>query len=506
MTPPNQIPNETHAIQGGQVARGATLMVAFKLLDRSIGLVSTLILARILTPADFGLVAMATAVVAFTQLMGAFGFETALIQRQDAQRHHYDTAWTFNALFGLAIGITLCFLANPMAAFYREPRLAMMLPVLALGALVGGFENVGTVAFRKNLDFGKEFRYLLTKRISAFVVTVSSALIFRTYWALIAGMVTGTVASVLISYLLHPYRPRFSLMAKADLMHFSKWLFISNLIQFLHSRSTDFILGRTIGSHGLGVYNIGVEIAAMPSTELIAPLNRAVYPVYSRLANAREMLWEQFAEVFGMIGLLAVPVSFGLVCVADAAVRVLLGEQWLESIPIIRIAAVSGLASALQGNLYLVILALGQPKANTLLSGTLLVISLPIVVVASLHYGAFGAACAHFGASLLGLVGISFVFSRITGISLIQLAALLWRPFVAASFMAASVQFLDTLLTDIPSFFRLFVLISVGALCYIFVVIVFWLVSGRPDGAEKSILDKTSSKLLVWKQALFRLI
>ena len=99
---------------GRQIAKGAAWMMGFKLLDKSVGLISTLVLARVLTPADFGLVAMATAVVALLELMGAFGFESALIQRQNTERSHYDTAWTFNVIFGAAISIMLLIMAKQM--------------------------------------------------------------------------------------------------------------------------------------------------------------------------------------------------------------------------------------------------------------------------------------------------------------------------------------------------------------------------------------------------------
>ena len=200
-----------------QIASGAGWLMLFKMADKSVGLISTAILARVLTPADFGLVAMALAVVALTQLMGAFGFDSALIQRQDAIRKHYDTAWTFNVALGGLIAATLLLLAYPAAQFYREPRLALIIPVLAITALIGGFENIGTVAFRKELDFRSEFRFLLAKRLASFTVTLALALTFRTYWALIAGAVTGSVMSVAISYWLHDYRPKFTLAARADL-------------------------------------------------------------------------------------------------------------------------------------------------------------------------------------------------------------------------------------------------------------------------------------------------
>jgi O-antigen/teichoic acid export membrane protein len=430
--------------------------------------------------------------------MGAFGFDSALIQRQDARREHYDTVWTFEVIFGIAIAVVLVLVAIPAAGFYREPRLELVIPVLAISALVGGFENVGTVAFRKELNFQGEFRFLLAKRLASVIVTISLVIMLRTYWALIAGMVTGKVVAVLISYRLHPYRPRFTLAARADLLHFSKWIFISNLLQFLHSRSTDFILGRTVGSHGLGIYSIAVEIAATPSTELIAPLNRAVYPAYARLSGNLEDLCVRFMEVFGIISLIAFPVAVGLLCVADPAVKVLLGQQWLEAIPIIQIIAISGLASALQSNLYLVIVALGKPKANTLLSAALLAVSLPVIIAATLHYGALGAAYAQSGAALLGLVGIVVVFSRITGIRAWTLGVAVWRPILGSAIMAAAVFAADAHWTELAVLMKLVALITLGASTYIAAVLLLWVLAGRPESAEKALLTAIKGKLSAW--------
>lgn len=492
-------PEPRNPATGRQMAKGAAWMMMFKIVDKSIGLVSTIILARLLTPADFGLVAMATAVVALTELMGAFGFDTALIQRQNVDRRHYNTAWTFNILFSIAIATLLLTVTGVAAEFYREPRLTEILPVLAFGAFVSGFENIGTVTFRKELNFQKEFIFLLSKRIASFVVTLSLAFAFRTFWALIAGIVTGKAISVLISYRLHDFRPRFDLSARADLLHFSKWLFISNLIQFLHSRSTDFILGRTVGSHSLGIYNIAAEIAALPATELIAPLNRAVYPAYSRLSTRLDELASRFLEVFSLIALIALPVSFGLVSVAEPAVRVMLGPQWMEAVPIIRVVALSGLVGALQSNLYLVIVALGKPKINTMLGSVLLLVTLPTIVFASLHYGIVGAAWAHLFSALLGLTGISLVFNRITGIRIGSLITTLWRPAIAAAIMASGLFPLDAWLVAGPesslAINRLLILIVAGMGLYVSAILLLWTVAGRPKGAERILLGSLKERL-----------
>jgi len=483
----------TPVATGRQIVKGAAWLMGFKLLDKSIGLISTLILARLLTPSDFGLVAMAVSIVALLELMGAFGFDSALIQRQDTQRSHYDTAWTFNVIFGASIALLLVVAAIPAAAFYREPRLELMLPAMAVGALVGGFENIGTVAFRKELNFRMEFIYLFIKRIVVFVVVVLLAYTLRSFWALIWATVAGKCMAVLISYRLHPYRPRLSLAARGDLFGFSKWLFLSNLIQFLHSRSTDFILGRTVGSHGLGVYNLAAEIAAMPSTELIAPINRAVYPAYAQLANVRDKLLARFLEVYGLINLISFPVALGLFCLSDLVVALLLGPQWIDAVPILQVLGLCGLLGALQGNMYVVMSAMGKPKANTILSASLLVVSLPAVIWASLQYGALGAAYAHFVSALVGFAGIVAVFTIVTGTTKRVLIAVMWRPFVAALLMAASLEILMAFLEHFAKFdavyLRLPVLIFLGGIFYVVCVFFIWILVGEPNGAESLVIN-----------------
>jgi O-antigen/teichoic acid export membrane protein len=445
---------------------------------------------------------MATAIVGLTELMGAFGFDTALIQRQDTQRTHYDTAWTFSVIFGVAIAILLLTLAIPAAEFYREPRLTAILPVLAAGALIAGFENIGTVAFRKELNFGAEFRLLFAKRISTFIVTIGLAVVFRNYWSLIAGIFTGKVVSVLIGYRMHPYRPRFSLTAAKELMHFSKWLFFSNLIQFLQGRSTDFVLGRIVGVHGLGLYNIAAEIALLPSTELIAPLNRAVFPVYSQIAADSDKLLSRFREVFGVIALLAFPVTFGISVVAEDAVMLLLGPKWIEAVPIMQMLAFSGLAAALQSNLYLVIVAMGMPKASTIFSGLVLLVALPSLILFSASYGAAGAAASSAISALIGLIGISYVFVRLTKCPPAWLLLSIWRPLTASAGMALVVTTVKVRISDVvapstlDSLYRLTILIACGTLSYVLLTMGLWMVSGKPNSSEQTIFQFIRTKIL----------
>jgi lipopolysaccharide exporter len=216
---------------GRKMAKGAAWMVLFKLTQRVIGIVSTLILARLLVPADFGLVAMAISVFAVLEIMSSFSFDLALIQNQSAERRHYDTVWTFNVLFALLNAVVMVVLAVPAAAFFVEPRIEWIMYSLALCALISGFDNVGVVAFQKDLELHKEFYFGVAKKLATFAVTIALAFAWKNYWALIAGMIAGRFVGLVMSYWAHPYRPRFSLAAAGELFHFSKWMLVNNIHQ-----------------------------------------------------------------------------------------------------------------------------------------------------------------------------------------------------------------------------------------------------------------------------------
>ena len=172
-----------------------------RLADRGIAIVSTMVLARLLVPSDFGLIALAASLIGMLEVLGAVGMDMALIQRADAQRRHFDTAWTFHVLFGLVTAALVALLAWPLASFYAEPRLVPVMLMLGLTHALQAFENIGVVAFRKDLEFDREFRYRLTRRVvTTFCVTLPLAFVLRNYWALLIGSVVGAGLSVVLSY------------------------------------------------------------------------------------------------------------------------------------------------------------------------------------------------------------------------------------------------------------------------------------------------------------------
>ena len=203
-----------------KMMRGALWMVLFKLLDRSLGFISTLILVRLLLPADFGIVAMGLSFVFMAEVLCSFGFDIALIQNPDATEEHFHSAWTCNVILGSVSTVLLLALASPVAQFYGQPEVFAVLAGLAFGPLFASLENIGIVKFRKDLQFRKEFTFRASRRILAFAVTLPLAFWLRNYWALVAGILASKLGGSILSYVAQDFRPRFCMTKARELFRF----------------------------------------------------------------------------------------------------------------------------------------------------------------------------------------------------------------------------------------------------------------------------------------------
>lgn len=485
---------------GHAMAKGAVWMVLFRVVERSIGLVSTVILARLLVPADFGLVAMAMSLIAILELMHSFSLDMALIQNQDATDHHYNTAWTLNLLMGLISAIALALLAAPAALFYQEPRLQAVIYVLAFGMLIQGMDNIGTVAFRKEMRFDQEFKFLVLKKLAPFTITVTLAFMWQNYWALVFGMLAGWISSVALSYWIHPYRPRFALTAWRDLLHFSGWMMINNLLIAVYQRGVDFIIGRMAGSHALGVYSLAYEISNLPSSQLVAPISRAVFPGYAKLASDPVALKRGFLNVMSMIALVMLPVGAGISLTAEHIVGLFLGPKWTETIPLMTLLAMYGVAQSFPSMGGAIYMALGKTKALAGLVTLNVCIMIPAVAWGVHQAGALGAARAMLGVVLFFIpINLYYPF-RWVNISIKEFFGVTWRPLISAGIMYFAVRILMPVLLNSGQGMAghisfLVIAVPLGAVIYIGSVMALWRLSSTPWGAEEYILKK----LQLWR-------
>jgi lipopolysaccharide exporter len=489
-----------------KMASGAAWMVLFKLLERLTGLCSIIVLARLLVPADFGLVALATAVIAVLEVLGAFNFDIALIQRGDADRSYFDTAWTFNLIVGFATAGALLALSVPTAHFYGDPRLAPIMQALALSPILDASQNIGVVVFRKELQFDREFKFLLAKKLIAVLTTIALAFSWRNYWALVAGILVGRFFGTLISYVVSSYRPRLSLLRRVELFHFSGWLFVNNILSFVSNRVPDFVIGKIGGPATLGVYSLANEVSQLPTTELVAPINRAIFPAYVKLSEQKADLREGYLRVIGVIAALTIPAALGIAATAAVFVPLVFGDKWLQAILLIQVLAFYGVIQALQNNVSSVYYALGKPRITTGFALLYNLIMVPSLIFAALHWGSLGAACAMVIAmALVAPFNLATVF-RLLELPARAFVSIVWRPLFAGLGMAGLVLALKaTLQSALPHLSDLVLLITLvptGVLAYVLLLLAAWMLSGRPAGPESMLLARYGARLPF--QALLR--
>jgi len=482
---------------GRQMATGATWTVFFKIVDRGIGLVSTIVLARLLVPADFGLVALAMSVIAMLEVVTAVGFDTALVQRSDARREHFDTVWTLNIVLGLATGVVVVALAWPTAWLYGDSRLVSVMCVLGLRSAIRGFGNVGIIEFRRDLAFDREFRYLVLERLATtVVVTIPLAVVLRSYWALLAGSLAGTCLAVVLSYVLHPYRPRPSMAAFGELMAFSKWLILTSVLDFFYSRVADLIVGRWAGSAALGSLTLARDLARAPNRELAASIHRAVFPGYVKLAVDRALLRRGYLKVTSVLILVIMPASIGLSLLADPLVLILLGPKWMDVIPLLQIVSINGMLAVLLSTAHYVTLAVGMSRSTSLVMGAHACVSIPLMLWWVPRYGALGATLATLTASTVTaplyvrLLGRAIAFGRH------ELLEILWRPAAGSLLMIGAVLCIKAWWA-VPSSSSgqigyVAFASGAGALVYTVTRLVTWWPRRDPESAETWMLDRVA--------------
>ena len=478
---------------GRKMAKGAAWMVAMRLAIRGTGVISTVILARLLVPEDFGLVALATMLLGILEVMGGFGFDLVLIKKQRAGRDYYDTVWTLTIIRGGVIALTMLALAGPAAAFFEEPRLVSLFYCLAFAAFVQGFTNVGVVDFRKEMEFGREFRFRILIKLSSFVTTITLAVIWRDYWALIAGIVLGRVVEVVLSYMMHDFRPKIALAVWREIMDFSKWLLANNLLLFIGNKADTFILAKVSGSHAVGLYSVAYEISNLPTSELVWPVQRAIYPGYAKLADDIIALRRAYIDVLSLALMLAVPIGLGLGLVADPFVRVVLGQKWLEAIPLLEVLAIFGVLRVGFANGGTVLLSLARLSAATLLSLIGVGIRIPLLIWGVTAAGPVGVAWALVASAAVSLVLSTVTVLRALDMSFTRVFLATWRTILAAAVMAAFVRALQELwpiatADSVVIFVQLLTLVLTGASAYLGTHLLAWRLSGLPDGPEARVL------------------
>jgi len=486
---------------GRELAVGSAWMIAMRWAIRSVGLLSTVILARLLAPDDFGVVAMAMVAVAILQSFTQSGVDLALLRAETPQREHYDAAWTLEIIQATVLAAALFLTAPLVAGQFEDPRVTAVIRAMSLAALIAGFQNIGVVNFRRELNFRREFQFNVYKRLATFVVTVSAALLMRSYWAMVVGYVVGRVVEVSLSYVMSSYRPRLSLARVGEIWGFSKWLVLTRFSMVVNRQFDRWVVGSMGGAASMGNYFIANDFASSPSDEVIAPMSRAAFPVYSRMRQQPDELADAFRRMLGSVVAITFATGLGIAAVAEDFVHVVLGAKWAGAIPVMPwlglFAAVYGIVRALDTFL----LATGRERMSSLMGLAYALVTIPVIWMAGRQSGVEGIAAAK-AATAVALVSILVVVgTRAPPLTLRLVVSAAWPPVVSAAAMFTVVKVLQATMPLESHVWGLLRDVIVGAIVYIGSGLVIWLARGRPAGIEQDLINEARRRLGRWRGA-----
>lgn len=484
------------------MARGAIWMLLFRFTERGLGLISTLILARLLSPEDFGVVAMAMSFITMAELLSSFSFDAALIHNRQATREHFDSAWTCNLLIGFGISGLLLLLAQPVADFYQRPELVWVVLALAIGPAITGAQNIGVVAFLRELDFRKEFRFQVSRKLVGFCVVIPLAFIYQSYWVLVVGMLVSRLAGFVISFLMHPYRPRWCLSKARELVNFSRWLLINNFAGFLKERAADFFIGRASGATALGTYTIAYELANLPTTEIGAPINRAFLPGFASM-DSQDEIARAFRNAIGFLALIVLPTAACMYVTTPFLVAVLLGNKWLAAAPLMQLLVFNGVLVVVFQSLPCAVM-IGRGFPARVMAATLTYTLLLLAALASAYFfmpdfGVTHAAYAALATSVATTPLYLYQVRKTLKIGPSLFASALIRPVLASAAVVLVVPGLlpahEASMGSLGSLVWLVAGCALGVAIYTAMILLTWWVAGRPDGPERKILAKGGDML-----------
>lgn len=335
---------------------------------RLFNILQLILLARILTPEDFGFFAIALMVYGFAEAISYMGFNQALIYMKDFDRNHLNTLFVVNIIRGIILSFLMIVLAVPAGKILNEPSAYIFIFGMAFTPIITSFHNPAMVAFQKNLELKPELFFQLSGVTLSLLISVFIAMFYPSAWALVGGVIAQQLGQLFASYYLHPFRPQFKFKKKSfdPMMNFGKWIIISQSLKYFVSNIPTWTIGSQIGVQALGLYRVSGRISESLGRDFSKMITSVAFPSFSFLQDSKNKLGEIYYASQRLVGSVSFLIFGLLISMPDRFVYVLLGEKWAEAIEIIFLLSILSLIQNI-GSQVEVIKASGNTKFLTMI-------------------------------------------------------------------------------------------------------------------------------------------
>jgi O-antigen/teichoic acid export membrane protein len=415
-----------------RVVRGGVWVFTLRIVNRGLGFIRTIILARLLAPEDFGLLGIAMLAISTLETFSQTGFQPALIQKKGNIKSYLNTAWTVSVIRGTILFLILFFSAPSIAAFFNSQQASLVIRVIALSTLLSGFKNIGIIFFQKDLEFNKQFYYEFSATIVDLSVAISLAFIMRNVWALVWGGLAANTVRLAMSYILHPYRSRlhFDKDKFHDLFTFGKWVLVSSILIFLITKGDDILVGKMLGITALGLYQMAYLISNLPATEITHVISQVTYPAYSTLQHSIDKLRTAYLRVLQLNIYITAPLSGTIFVLAPEFVRIFLGNKWMPMVPAVQVLVLAGFVRSIAATTGPIFHGIGKPNIDTKWQVVRLLTLVLLIYPLTLRLGILGTSITIFFSIFVSTIGFSLSVIKITKCEFKKFGKIIFFPII----------------------------------------------------------------------------
>ncbi|ALO36442.1 hypothetical protein CMT41_18100 [Colwellia sp. MT41] len=449
----------------------SALMISASWLAKGLGLISTVILARLLTPSDFGLVAITMLIIYFFNIFTETGFKQYLLSLEQISNEELNTAWTLNVLSKIFLAIGVVIFSKSIAGFFDKPDLYTTIIVVALVPLINSIESPAIYLKKRNFSYGGIFKLTLFSRFLSFFFTLALAYQLKSHWALIGGTILYFSSMSIGSFIIAPYKPSFTLINIKAQWNYSKWIFFRGFVGYARAKADTFILAKAFTSTELGLFTVAKEFSMLIYEQIASPLGEIIMTSVQKAKSSSETVESVIEKYFSLLTSIMLPAAIGLSLLSEYVVINILGEQWHFASPILSVLVYLGLFSGLVIIFQASLSALNHTK--TIFKVDL--ITSVVLVLTLLYFSNKDLVTFALIRSLLGiivLVGYLIIIKSVTKLSLLRLGTSI-TPSLFASFCMYIILLQAIELLPDKNISSLIILIFVGIIAYSIIFISF---------------------------------
>lgn len=449
-----------------KVLKGSLWSLALSWFNRSVGLISTIILLRILEPNDFGIVALATMVMLLFMSLCELGIRQYIIKTPNISDEMVNSAWTLQIIINLVITTLIFFSAPYMSVLLGSDELTNILRVIAFIPSIAALNNIGGTLLQKKLDFSKVTKVAISAKLISTPITIYIAVVYETYWALVLGNLASIILVCLFSYIYINYRPKFRFTDFKTILSETKWLLVGAFTGFIRAKIETFIINSKFGAEGVGLYDTSKEFAHLPLTDIISPASAPLLAGISSIDTGLHDAYKAVLKYLYIAMFFIIPSIVGIFMVGDIFVEVIMGPQWVQAIPIFKIVSILMIVFPLYSCCRIIMFLSNDLKILTIMD----VISILVMVtcllpsyISSLEYLAWGRVFIglFFAVALIATIRIRYNFSIKPIFTLFISVLMLSIPF------AACIYFLRLHLLEQGQIMTLLITVTIGCVVYL---------------------------------------